>query len=126
MSWTDKIKKLQSLDEDIPEERIEALAEVTEAEVSSFLGAENFSSLSGDKRLDYAVCALTIAKLILTSRKVNEGSSIHRTEGWGQGNIYPSEITDINKLSREWEKRGNDTLNQLKAEIPAEIGWIDI
>lgn len=126
MSWTDKIKKLQSLDEDIPEERIEALSEVTEAEVSSFLGAENFSSLSGDKRLDYAVCALTIAKLILTSRKVNEGSSIHRTEGWGQGNIYPSEITDINKLSREWEKRGNDTLNQLKAEIPAEIGWIDI
>lgn len=126
MSWTDKIKKLQSLDEDIPEERIEALAEVTEAEVSSFLGAENFSSLSGDKRLDYAVCALTIAKLILTSRKVNEGSSIHRTEGWGQGNIYPSEITDINKLSREWEKRGNDTLNQLKAEIPAEIGWVDI
>lgn len=126
MSWTDKIKKLQSLDEDIPEERIEALAEVTEAEVSSFLGAENFSSLSGDKRLDYAVCALTIAKLILTSRKVNEGSSIHRTEGCGQGNIYPSEITDINKLSREWEKRGNDTLNQLKAEIPAEIGWVDI
>ena len=126
MSWTEKIRGLQSLDTDIPDERIEALAEVTTAEISSFLGADNYADLTGNKRLDYAICALTIAKLILTSRKVSEGSSVHRNEGWGEGNIYPSEITDITKLSKEWEKRGYDTLNQLKAEIPAEIGWMDI
>lgn len=126
MSWTEKIRGLQSLDADIPDERIEALADVTTAEISSFLGEANYIALAGNKRLDYAICALTIAKLIMTSRKVNEGSSVHRTEGWGEGNIYPSEISDITKLSKEWEKRGYDTLNQLKAEIPAEIGWIDI
>jgi len=126
MSWTEKVRTLQSLAGDIPDERIELLAEVTEAEVSSFLGSENYALLSTDKRLDYAICALTIAKVILTSRRVNEGSSIHRTEGWGEGTFYPSEVAEITKLAKEWEKRGNDTLTQLKAEIPAEIGWIDI
>jgi hypothetical protein len=126
MSWAEKIRVLQSLDGDIPDERIEALADVTEAEVESFLGSDNYDQLSGDKRLDYAICALTIGKVILTSRKVNEGSSLHRTSGWGEGNIYPSEINDLTRMAKEWEKRGNETLNQLKAEIPAEIGWIDI
>lgn len=126
MSWTEKVRALQSLAEDIPDARIEALAEITVEEAKSFLGAENYSTLEADKRLEYAVCALTIAKLILTSRKVNEGSSIHSSEGWGEGNFHPSEISEISRLSKDWEKHGNNTLTQLKAEIPAEIGWIDI
>lgn len=126
MSWSVKVRALQSLASDIPDERIELIAELCEVQVQKSLGLDAFSSLAGDKRLDYAICALAISKLILSSRSINESSSIHRTSGWGEGNISPSEISEMISLSRRWEAEANTILSQLRAEIPAEIGWVDI
>lgn len=124
--WAPKVKALQSLSQDISDERIELIAEVCEANVRSSLGSEVYTSLAGDKRLNYAICALTIAKLIVSSREIGEGGSIHSSSSWGDGEIHPSEVSEMVKLSKHWEAQGNLTINQLKAEIPAEIGWVDI
>lgn len=126
MSWAESIRALQSLAEDIPDARIELIAEHCEVQVQNQLGSENIGSFAGDKRLEYAICALSISKLILSSRAIHEQSSIHRTTGWGEGNIYPSEVTEMINLSKRWEGEANQIISQLKAEIPAEIGWADI
>ncbi len=126
MSWSEKIRALQSLAEDIPDGRIEMISELCETQVQKALGAENMSIFAADKRLEYAICALSISKLILTSRAINETSSIHRTTGWGEGNIYPSEVSEMINLSKRWEADANQVISQLRVEIPAEIGWIDI
>ena len=126
MSWAPKVRALQSLSGEIPDERIELTAGLCEAQVQKTLGAEAYSGLADDQRLEYAICALTIAKLILTARAINESSSIHRTEGWGEGNIHPSEVTDMINLSKRWEAEGEQVVKQLRAELPASIGWIDI
>ncbi|HOF59466.1 MAG TPA: hypothetical protein P5222_08675 [Candidatus Cloacimonadota bacterium] len=126
MSWAIKVRALQSLSEEIPNARIELTAELCEAQVQQTLGAEAYSGLAGDPRLEYAICALCISKLILTSRAINEASSIHRTEGWGDGNIHPSEVTEMINLSKRWEAEGEQVVKQLRAELPSSIGWIDI
>jgi hypothetical protein len=124
--WAPKIKALQSLANDIPDARIELIAEVCVDNVKASLGLETYISLSGDKRLEYAICAFAIAKLIVSSREISEGNSIHSSRGWGEGDIHPSEVSEMVKLSKHWENQGNLTINQLKTEIPAEIGWVDI
>lgn len=126
MSWADKIKALQSLDSNIPDTRIETVAEVCEAIVIKFLGSEAYSELAGDVRLEYAVCALSISKIVMSSRIVGEGSSVHESSSWGEGEIRPSEVSEMIKLSKHWDAEAQKTLNSLKAEIPAEIGWVDI
>lgn len=121
-----KLKSYQSLADDIPDGRIEAMIVVSDRYVKQYLGEETYNHFSGDERLDYAICAIAISKLVISSRGINEGSSIHRTTGWGDGNIYPSEVNEIVVLSRRWEEEGQKILNQLRAEMPQEIGWIDI
>lgn len=124
--WAPKVKALQSLASDIPDARIELIAGVCEANVKSSLGTEAYNSLEGDKRLEYAICAFAIAKLIVSSREISEGSSIHNSRGWGEGEIHSSEVGEMVKLSKHWENQGNLTINQLKTEIPADIGWVDV
>ncbi|MCK9309109.1 MAG: hypothetical protein PHY48_14035 [Candidatus Cloacimonetes bacterium] len=124
--WVAKVKALQSLSKDIPDARIELIAEVCDANVQSGLGTAAYEALGADKRLEYAICAFTIAKLIISSREIGEGGSIHSATGWGEGEVQPSEVSEMVKLSRHWEAQGNLTMNQLKAEIPVDIGWVDI
>ncbi len=124
--WVPKVKALQSVAADIPDARIELIAEVCDADVKGMLGLEAYEGFSSDKRLEYAICAFAIAKLIVSSRGINEGSSIHSSTGWGEGEIHPSEVSEMVKLAKHWENQGNLTINQLKTEIPAEIGWVDI
>lgn len=126
MSWSVKIRALQSLATDIPDERIELIAELCEIQVQKSLGADAFSSFAEDKRLEYAICALAISKLILSSRSINESSSIHKTSGWGEGNIYPSEVNEMINLAKRWEADANQVIATLRADIPAEFGWIDL
>ena len=123
-----KVRSLQSLSADIPDERIEIIIEISSSEARSFLGAEHYDKLAGesDSRLEYGVCALAIAKLIVGSRSINEGSSVSRSEGWGEGTIHPSEINEIIRLSKAWESKGTEMLSRLRAEIPVDIGWVDI
>ncbi|MDD3633311.1 MAG: hypothetical protein PHW38_05930 [Candidatus Cloacimonetes bacterium] len=121
-----KLKQYQSLAIDIPDERIEVMLEVSEKYVKQYLGEEIYNQYLDDARLEYAICAIAISKLVIGSRGINEGSSIHRTTGWGEGNIYPSEVNEIVTISRRWEEEGQKILNQLRAEMPQEIGWVDI
>jgi len=126
MSWAEKIRALQSIAADIPEARLETVALLGEARALKYLGTEGFTRFADDPRLEYAICALGIANLILSSRGIHEESSVHSSSGWGEGNIAPSEISELIRLSKHWEDKAMETLNQLRAEIPAELGWVDI
>ena len=57
---------------------------------------------------------------------INEGSSIHDVNAFGSGEIRSSEISEILRLSRNWEDAAISTLTQLRSEIPSELGWVDI
>jgi len=124
--WAEKVRVLQRIDDAIPDERIEKLAELSVDYAEQYLGAENFSALGADRRLEYAICALTISKIITSSREINESSSIHRTTGWGEGEIYPSEISEMLNLAKYWQNEADKTLAELRRELQAEMGWIDI
>ncbi|HOH98803.1 MAG TPA: hypothetical protein PL188_10930 [Candidatus Cloacimonadota bacterium] len=126
MGYSEKIKTLQSLANDISDDRIEMLATLSEAQVLKYLGTEGFARYQDDPRLEYAICALSIARLIPTSRGIHEDSSVHSSTGWGEGNIAHSEVSELIRLSKYWEAQANQTLSQLRAEIPADLGWIDI
>lgn len=126
MSWSEKVRALQSLSAEIPDARIELIGELCEAEVISYIGAEVYAGLSADPRLEYAVSALAISRLILSSRAINEGSSIHRSSGWGEGEIMPSEISEILSLAGVWDIKAREILKQLRSEVFAEFGWVDI
>lgn len=124
--WAVRVRELQRIDKAVPDERINKIAELSADYAEKFLGEENFSALGEDSRLEYAICALTISKLIASSREINESSSIHRTTGWGEGDIYPSEINEMLALAKYWQNEGNRTLAELRMELQTEIGWIDI
>lgn len=124
--WAEKVRSLQKLDQTIPDERIEKLAEISADYAEKYLGEDNYAELSTDRRLEYAICALTISKVITSSREINESSSIHRTTGFGEGEIYPSEISEMLNLAKYWQNEAEKTLAELRREIKSEFGWIDI
>lgn len=126
MSWSEKIRALQSLAVDIPDDRIELMGELSEVMARKYLGEAAYSMFILDPRLEYDVCAHAISQLILSSRAINESSSIHSTSGFGAGEIHPSQVNEMINLSKRWEFLANQALSQLRAEIPAECGWIDI
>lgn len=128
MIWAEIIRSYQAVDPSIPDSRIELFASLSCDRARAYLGTTAFTSLldAQDARLIYSVAAFTIADLLKSSRMINEGSSIHDVNAFGSGEIRSSEISEILRLSRNWEDAANSTLTQLRSEIPSELGWVDI
>lgn len=126
-SWSAKVREYQALDKDIPDTRINVFAELGVQTARGILGESVYDELWArkDKRLEFAVCALAISDLLKSSRQVNEGSSIHEVQGWGEGEIRASEISEILRLAKSWEERANSALSQLRGEVSA-FAWIDV
>lgn len=128
MNWAETIRSYQAVDPAIPDSRIELFASLSCDRARAYLGTTAFTSLldAQDARLIYSVAAFTIADLLKSSRMINEGSSIHDVNAFGSGEIRSSEISEILRLSRNWEDAAISTLTQLRSEIPSELGWVDI
>lgn len=128
MIWAEIIRSYQAVDPSIPDSRIELFASLSCDRARAYLGTTAFTSLldAQDARLIYSVAAFTIADLLKSSRMINEGSSIHDVNAFGSGEISSSEISEILRLSRNWEDAAISTLAQLRSEIPSELGWVDI
>ncbi len=128
MIWAETVRSYQAVDPSIPDSRIELFASLSCDRARAYLGTTAFTSLldAQDARLIYSVAAFTIADLLKSSRMINEGSSIHDVNAFGSGEIRSSEISEILRLSRNWEDAAISTLTQLRSEIPSELGWVDI
>lgn len=128
MIWAETVRSYQAVDPSIPDSRIELFASLSCDRARAYLGTTAFTSLldAQDARLIYSVAAFTIADLLKSSRMINEGSSIHDVNAFGSGEIRASEISEILRLSRNWEDAAISTLTQLRSEIPSELGWVDI
>ena len=128
MIWAETVRSYQAVDPSIPDSRIELFASLSCDRARAYLGTTAFTSLldAQDALLIYSVAAFTIADLLKSSRMINEGSSIHDVNAFGSGEIRASEISEILRLSRNWEDAAISTLTQLRSEIPSELGWVDI
>lgn len=128
MNWAEIIRSYQAIDPGLPDSRLELFASLSSEKARAILGTTVFTSLleAQDARLTYAIAAFSIADLLKSSRMINEGSSIHDVNAFGNGEIRSSEISEILRLSRNWEEAAYSTLKQLRAEIPSEMTWVDI
>ena len=116
---------MQRLSADMPDSRIQTAYDMATPQVIAALGVEVYNAMADDPRRDYAVCCMAISSLVLLSREIAEGSSVATQKGFGQGEIYPSEIGQMIQLSRHWSNLAEETLTQMKAENQS-FGWIDI
>jgi len=125
MTAVEKIRAMQRFSEDMPDSRIQVAYDMATPKVIAALGLEVYNAAADDPRRDYAVCCLAISALVLLSREIAEGSSVASNKGFGQGEIAPSEISQMIQLSRHWANLAEETIRQLKAENQS-FGWIDV
>ena len=124
MTAVEKIRAMQRLSADMPDSRIQTAYDMATPQVIAALGVEVYNAMADDPRRDYAVCCMAISSLVLLSRD-SRGLERGHSEGFGQGEIYPSEIGQMIQLSRHWSNLAEETLTQMKAENQS-FGWIDI
>lgn len=124
-SAVDYIRSLQRFSEDMPDTRIQMAYDMATPKVIASLGLDLYNQVAHDPRREYAICCLAISVLVLLSREISEGTSIAAHKGFGQGEINPSEISQMIQLSRHWSELAEQTITQMKAENQT-FGWIDI